>query len=138
MTPRAAQDLGFESRVRESFARQIVMSTLGARLLRVAAGEVEIELAHRSELVQPHGFLHAGVLATILDSACGYAALSMMPKDAAVLSVEFEINMLAPAAGERFIARARVVRAGRNLRVCQGDAVGLASGGGEAAAVMVG
>jgi uncharacterized protein (TIGR00369 family) len=107
-----AADPDFESRIRASFARQAVMATLGATLGRIAPGEVEIALASRPELAQQHGFVHAGVLATILDSACGYAAYSLMPADAAVLSVEFKINLLAPAVGERFVARARVLRPG--------------------------
>ena len=97
------------------------METIGARLLRVAPGEVDIEVAMRDDLVQQHGFLHAGVLASAADSACGYAALSLMPVGAAVLSIEFKINLLAPAAGERMVARGRVLRAGRTITVCQGD-----------------
>ena len=92
-----AQDPAFESRVRASFARQTFMATIGARLARVAPGEVDIELDVRDDLVQQHGFLHAGVLASAADSACGYAALSLMPPGAAVLSVEFKVNLLAPA-----------------------------------------
>ena len=97
------------------------MATIGARLTRVALGEVDIEVAMRDDLVQQHGFLHAGVLASAADSACGYAALSLMPVDAAVLSIEFKINMLAPARGERVVARGRVLRAGRTITVCRGD-----------------
>lgn len=115
-------DPGFEARVRESFARQRAMETLGARLLRVAGGEVEVELPFRPDLTQQHGFLHAGVVTTVLDSACGYAAFTLMPADAAVLSIEFKVNLLAPARGERLVARARVVRAGRTVTVCTADA----------------
>ena len=97
------------------------MATIGARLARVAAGEVDIELDVRDELTQQHGFLHAGVLAAAADSACGYAALSLMPAGAAVLSVEFKINLLAPAAGDRIVARGRVIRAGRTVTVCWGE-----------------
>ena len=127
-----------ESRVRDSFARQVVMSTLGARLARIAPGAVEIELPHRADLVQQHGFVHAGILATILDSACGYAAFSLMPADAAVLSIEFKINLLAPAAGERFIARAHVVRPGRTISVCHADAFAIQDGAEKLVATMVG
>ena len=119
--PFTASDPAFEARVRESFARQAVMSTLGAELLRVAPGQVVIGWPYRGELTQQHGFLHAGILATVLDSACGYAAFSLMPADAAVLSVEFKIHLLAPAAGERFVARGRVIRAGRTLSVCEAE-----------------
>ncbi|MGB7923770.1 MAG: PaaI family thioesterase [Pyrinomonadaceae bacterium] len=115
------QDENFEARVRESFARQRLMETIGARLLKVAAGEVEIELAFREDLTQQHGYLHAGVVTSIVDSACGYAALSLTPAGTEVLSVEYKINLLSPAKGERMIARGRVVRAGRNLIVCMGD-----------------
>jgi uncharacterized protein (TIGR00369 family) len=106
-----------ERRVRESFAKQAFMGLLGARLARVAPGEVDIELPFRADLVQQHGYLHAGVTAAIADSACGYAALSLMPADAAVLSVEYKVNMLSPAIGRRFLAMGRVVKSGRTITV---------------------
>jgi len=112
-------DPGFEVRVRDSFARQRVMDTLGARMTRVAPGEVDLELPYRADLTQQHGFLHAGIVTTLLDSACGYAAFSLMPADSSVLSVEFKTNLLAPAEGELLLARARVVRAGRTITVCE-------------------
>ena len=112
----------FEERVSASFARQPFMETLGALLIRIDAGAVEIALPYRPELTQQHGFMHAGVVATILDNACGYAAFSLMPADVAVLTVEYKINLLRPAQGEQLIARARVVRAGHTLTVCEGDA----------------
>ncbi|MEA2204842.1 MAG: hypothetical protein QOE77_1618 [Blastocatellia bacterium] len=115
-------DANFENRVRESFARQQIMHTLGAALTLVAPGIVEIELPYRAELTQQHGFIHAGVVATVLDSACGYAAFSLMPADAAVLSIEFKVNLLAPARGDRLRARAEVKRAGRTVTVCTADA----------------
>lgn len=110
----------FEHRVRESFARQQFMTTLGARLVSVTPGEVVIELPWRAELGQQHGVLHAGAVASVADSACGYAALSLMPAGAAVMSVEFKVNLLAPGRGERFVACGRVRRAGRTLTVCEG------------------
>lgn len=113
----------FERLVRESFQKQEVMATLGARLARVAPGEVEIELPYRADLTQQHGFLHAGVVTAVLDSCCGYAAFSLMPPGAGVLSVEFKVNFLAPARGDRLIARGHVVRAGRTISVCQADGV---------------
>lgn len=122
-----AQDPDFEARVRASFARQAVMATLGMELERVAAGEVDIGFRHRPDLTQQHGFLHAGILATALDSACGYAAFSLMPADAAVLSVEFKTNMLRPARGDRFVARAQVVKAGRTITVVEAKAYALES-----------
>ena len=108
-------------RVRESFARQTFMHTLGATLTQVATGAVDIELPFSDTLVQQHGFLHAGVTTAIADSACGYASLSLMSADAAVLSVEFKVNLLAPARGVRFLARGRVLRSGRTITVCRGD-----------------
>jgi uncharacterized protein (TIGR00369 family) len=120
----------FERLVRESFLTQKIMATLGARLARVAPGEVEIELPYRADLTQQHGFLHAGVVTAVLDSCCGYAAFSLMPPGAGVLSVEFKVNLLAPAKGDRLVARGRVVRAGRTISVCQADGV-MRSGSGE-------
>jgi len=107
--------------VRGSFARQRFMATLGATLERVTPGEIAIAFTHRGELTQQHGFLHAGVTTSVADSACGYAALSLMEPGAGVLSVEFKVNMLAPAVGERFLATGRVVRSGRTLTVCAGE-----------------
>ena len=118
MQPDNAQ---FEAAVRESFARQTLMATIGATLSRVAPGEVDIELPFRADLLQQTGTLHAGVITAIADSACGYAALTLMPAGAEVWSVEFKINLLAPAAGRRFLARARVVRSGRTLTVCTAE-----------------
>ena len=118
----AAQNPDFERLVRESFEKQQVMRTLGARLARVAPGEVDIELPYSVALTQQHGFLHAGIVTTILDSTCGYAAFSLMPPGAGVLSVEFKVNLLAPAQGELLIARGRVLRAGRTISVCRADA----------------
>ena len=122
------QDPGFESRVRASFARQQVMKTIGARLLTVEPGVVEIELPFRSDLTQQHGFLHAGIVTTIADSACGYAALSLMAPQAAVLTVEYKVNLLAAARGERVVARGSVLRPGRTLTVCEADVVALEGG----------
>ena len=117
-TPR---DPAFEQRVRDSFNKQRFMQTLGATITHVSAGEVRIEFQHREDLTQQHGFVHAGALASVLDSACGYAALSMMEPGTAVLSIEYKINMLAPAIGPDFVATARVERAGRNITVCRGE-----------------
>ena len=128
MTEFAPRDSGYERRVRESFARQRVMETFGARLARVAPGEVEIALGFREELTQQHGYLHAGVVAAVVDSACGYAALTLSNAGAEVLSVEFKLNLLSPAAGEGFVARARVVRAGRSVTVCTRDLFALKGG----------
>jgi len=115
------RDPEFEARVRASFGRQRFMATLGASLERVEPGDVTIGFTHREELTQQHGYLHAGVMTSVADSACGYAALSLMEPGVGVLSVEFKVNMLAPAVGERFVATGRVVRAGRTLTVCSGE-----------------
>jgi uncharacterized protein (TIGR00369 family) len=118
-------DPAFESRVRASFARQQMMATLGATLERVAPGEVEVRLPFRPALTQQHGFLHAGAMTTVVDSACGYAALTLMPPRAAVLSVEFKVNLLAPGEGDAVLARGRVLKAGRTITVCSGEVVAL-------------
>jgi uncharacterized protein (TIGR00369 family) len=111
-----------QARVQASFARQAMMATLGAELVSVEPGRVELALRHDARFTQQHGFMHAGAVAAVLDSACGYAAFSVMPPDAAVLTVSYTINLLAPAAGERFRMTGAVVRAGRTLVVCRGDA----------------
>jgi uncharacterized protein (TIGR00369 family) len=131
------QDTDFEARVRASFARQRVMETIGARLLRVAPGEVEIGLDFREDLTQQHGYLHAGVVAAVVDSACGYAAMSLAPAGAEVLSIEFKLNLLSPARGESFVARATVKRAGRNVTVCTGDLYALQGSSEKTVATML-
>jgi uncharacterized protein (TIGR00369 family) len=110
-----------ERRCRASFARQQAMTTIGASVLSVAAGEVELAMPFDRKLTQQHGFVHAGIITMLCDTACGFAALSLMPRDAAVLTTEFKVNLLSPAKGERFIARGRVVRPGRKLMVCLGE-----------------
>jgi uncharacterized protein (TIGR00369 family) len=110
-----------EARVRGSFARQSIMTTLGAEIAAVRSGEVEIVLPFSDRILQQHDFIHAGAVATIADSACGYAALSVMPRDAAVLTTEFKINLLAPAKGERLRAIGRVVRSGKKLVITLGE-----------------
>ena len=107
--------------VRESFARQGLMKHLGAELTELSPGECEIRVQHRGELTQQHGYFHAGVTASIADSASGYAAYSMMPADSSVLTVEYKINLVAPAEGKLLIARGRVLRSGRTLKICAAD-----------------
>ena len=119
---REPADADFAARVRASFERQAVMRTLGAALAEVEAGRVVVEMAHRPELSQQHGFLHAGIVSTALDSACGYAAFSLMPADAAVLTIEFKVNLLAPARGPAFSFVGEVVKAGRTISVVEGKA----------------
>lgn len=108
-------------RTRASFARQGIMALIGATLERVEPGVVEIALAFKPELSQQHGFFHAGVISTIADSAAGYAGFTLFPAEAGVLTVEFKINLLAAADGERAVAVGRVVRSGRTLTVCTFD-----------------
>lgn len=117
------QDPDFEAKARASFARQAYMATIGAEILRVAPGEVDLGLAFRADLTQQHGYLHAGVVTALVDSACGFAAFTLMPAGSGVVSVEFKVNLLAPAVGERMIARGRVLRPGRTLTVCSGEVV---------------
>ena len=122
MTELPPLDAAIVERVRASFARQGVMATLGAELTDVAAARVAISVPVGPRLSQQHGFLHAGVVVAVLDSACGYAALTLMPADAEVLTVELKINLLAPATGDRVVAEGEVVRAGGTLTTCRGDA----------------
>jgi uncharacterized protein (TIGR00369 family) len=110
-----------EARCRASFARQQAMTTIGATVETVAAGEVTLAMRFSEKLTQQHGFIHAGIITMLCDTACGFAALSLMPDDAAVLTTEFKVNLLSPAKGERFIANGRVVRPGKKLMVCLGE-----------------
>lgn len=116
-----APDPDFEQRIRDSFARQQVMSFLGATLDAVAPGSTQISLPYRPELSQQHGFFHGGIIGTIGDSAAGYAGYTLMPADASVLTVEYKLNLMAPADGNRLIARGRVIRPGRNLVVTEAE-----------------
>ena len=130
------QDPQFLARVADSFARQSIMTTIGATLTHVAPGEVDIALPFRADLCQQHGFVHAGVVTTIVDSACGFAALTLMPPGAGVLTIEFKSNFLAPAAGESFTARGRVVRAGRQITVVSGEVVARSPAGEKVVSLM--
>jgi len=122
------RDPNFETRVRQSFARQKMMQTIGARLISVSPGAVEVGLPFQGGLTQQHGFLHAGIVATIGDNACGYAALSLAPVDTAVLTIEYKINLVAPAVGEELVARGNVIRPGRTITVCTADVFAFAGG----------
>jgi uncharacterized protein (TIGR00369 family) len=121
-------DDAYDARIRASFARQAFMTTLGARIVRVEPGHVVLELPFSAALTQQHGTLHAGATTAVVDSACGYAALTLMPTSADVVSVEFKVNLLAPGKGARFRAMGRVLRAGKTLTVCQGELVALQVG----------
>lgn len=128
MQPNVSTD--YEERVRASFAKQQAMATIGAELTVVEPGIVEIELPFSMKLTQQHGFMHAGIISTALDSACGYAAYSLMPEEAGVLTIEFKINLLAPGKGERFLFRGNVTKPGRTIVVADGQAYGFSDDGG--------
>lgn len=131
-----SEDLLFQ-RIAASFGKQGLMSTLGATLDRVASGSVMIRMPFSPAISQQHGFAHAGSIATIVDSACGYAALTLMPEDKAVLTSEFKINLLAPALGTHFEATGTVLRAGRRVHVVQGEAWALQGESRKQVAVML-
>jgi uncharacterized protein (TIGR00369 family) len=114
-------DPAYVARVEASFGRQGIMGLLGARLTRIEPGLCEIQLPYRPDLGQQHGYFHAGVTSTIADSAGGYAGFTLFPADSSVLTVEFKINLLAPADGDLLIATGRVIRSGRTLTVCELD-----------------
>jgi uncharacterized protein (TIGR00369 family) len=122
MTKFDPKDPNFEARVRTSFARQTAMATLGIELTGVMPGEVELKMPYAAAYTQQHGFIHAGIITTALDSACGCAAFSLMPDDAAVLTIEFKTNLIAPARGDHFLFRAQVVKPGRTITVCEAQA----------------
>ena len=132
-----APDPGFAARVRSSFDRQAVMRTIGAELTRVEPGEVDIALPFRADLTQQHGFLHAAIVTAIVDSACGYAAMSLTPPGIAVLTVEYKVNFMEPARGERLLARARALKPGRSFTVCAGDVHAESSAGERHVATMI-
>jgi uncharacterized protein (TIGR00369 family) len=116
-----APDPAYAGRVRASFERQGAMRLIGARLTELRPGHCAIELPYRADLTQQHGYIHAGIVSAIADSAGGYAGFSLFPADASVLTVEYKLNLLAPAAGERLIAVADVVKPGRTLAITRGE-----------------
>jgi uncharacterized protein (TIGR00369 family) len=136
--PHETRNPSFAEEIKKSFAKQSIMSLIGAELSRVEPGLVEITLPYRSDLTQQHGYLHAGIVTTIADSACGYAAYSLMPPDSEVLSVEFKVNLLRPARGETFLASAEVVKAGKTLTVVCADVFAVNDDQRELIATMLG
>jgi len=122
-------DPGTEQRVRDSIGRQTLLSTLGVTVAQVAVGRVVLDLPYRPDLCQQNGYVHAGAITALADSACGYAALSLMPEDRDVLTVEFKVNLLSPARGDRFRATGEVIRAGRTLTVCSAEVTAWADDG---------
>jgi uncharacterized protein (TIGR00369 family) len=121
-------DAGFEARVRTGFERQPVMLLINARIIKVVPGEVHVEFPFNKSLCQQNGYIHAGVLTTVIDSACGAAALSLMSPENGVLSIEFKVNFLSPAIGDKFLGIGRVIKAGRNITVCSGEALSFVNG----------
>lgn len=128
----------FADEVALSFAQQSIMKLIGASLSLVEPGVVEITLPYRQDLTQQNGYLHAGIVTTIADSACGYAAFTLMPPGSGVLSVEFKVNLLRPAKGEEFLARAEVIKAGRTLTVVRADVFALSENNRTLVATMQG
>ena len=128
MTEFTPNTTDYAERVADSFSRQAALATMGARLVSVEPGRVTVEMAHDDRFTQQHGFIHAGVTTTVLDTACGYAAFSLMPADAGVLTVELKTSLLAPAAGDRFEFEGRVVKPGRTVTFCEGDAFAVTEG----------
>ena len=132
------KDANFDARVRTSFARQTAMATLGIEIADLKPGEIELRMPYAIAYTQQHGFVHAGIITTALDTACGYAAFSLMPDDAAVLTVEFKTNLLAPARGDYFLFRAHVVKPGRTITVCDAQAFAIEDGKEKLVATMTG
>jgi uncharacterized protein (TIGR00369 family) len=128
----------FAEQIAQSFTQQTIMTLIGAELTRVEPGIVEITLPYRADLAQQHGYLHAGIVTTIADSACGYAAYSLMPPNSDVLSVEFKVNLLRPAKGATFSAIAEVVKSGKTLTVVRADVFGINEGRRDLVATMLG
>jgi uncharacterized protein (TIGR00369 family) len=132
------KDADFDARVRTSFARQTAMATLGIEIVDLKPGEIELRMPYAIAYTQQHGFVHAGIITTALDTACGYAAFSLMPDDAAVLTVEFKTNLVAPARGDHFLFRARVLKPGRTITVCDAQAFAVEQGKERLVATMTG
>ena len=123
--PHQPRNPAFAEEIKQSFVKQTIMGLIGAELSRVEPGVIEITLPYRADLAQQHGYLHAGIVTTIADSACGYAAYSLMPPNSEVLSVEFKVNLLRPAKGTQFLSRAEVVKSGKTLTVVRADVFGI-------------
>ena len=123
--PHQPRNPAFAEQIRQSFAKQTIMDLIGAELSRVEPGIIEITLPYRADLTQQHGYMHAGIVTTIADTASGYAAYTLMPPNSEVLSVEFKVNLLRPAKGEKFVAVAEVIKSGKTLTVVHADVFGV-------------
>ena len=132
------QEHDFRERIRASFGRQGAMTLIGAELTRIHHGTVEIELSNRPELTQQHGFLHAGVIAAALDSACTYAAYTMIDPDVSILTIEFKVNLMSPGKGDRFLFRGEITKPGSNIIVADGKAYAIGDGPAKLIASMTG
>jgi uncharacterized protein (TIGR00369 family) len=133
-----SQDASFEEKVRESFDRQTFMTTLGAKISCPSEGQVEIRMPFSDRFLQQNGFMHAGTISSIMDSACGYAAYSVAPEGCDVLTVEFKVSLLAPAIGDEFLAIGKIKRRGRTLTICAADAFAIGKDGEKLIATMLG
>lgn len=131
-------DKNYEEKVKKSFDKQNAMKSLGITLEEIKPGCVELKMPFKKEFTQQHGFVHAGIISTVLDSACGYAAFSLMPKEASVLSVEFKTNLLRPAHGEYFLVTGKVLKAGKSITVCQAEAYAIGKASKKLVAQMTG
>lgn len=138
MTAFVPADENYREKVEKSFDRQQAMETIGISLEKVEPGRVVLNMPYNEAYTQQHGFVHAGILSTALDSACGYAAFSLMPEEAAVLSIEYKVNLLAPAKGEKFIIKGQVLKAGKTVTVCQAEAYSVNGGEKKLVAQMTG
>ena len=132
------KDENYRSKVEDSFHRQEVMRTINASISKIEPGRVEIDMKYSAAITQQHGFVHAGIVSTVIDSACGYAALSLMPADAGVLSIEFKVNLLSPAKGETFKAIGVVRKPGNTIVVTEGKLIAWDDDREKTVATMVG
>ena len=130
------RDPAFREKVRISFHRQEVMKTIGVEIVSIDPGKVELAFLHQNTLTQQHGYIHAGIVTTALDSACGYAALSLMPENSEVLTIEFKSNLLAPAMGDSYLAIGRVKKSGRTITVSDGELYAISGQAEKLAATM--
>ena len=133
-----AKDLNFHAKVEKSFAEQTVMQTINASIAALDAGEICIEFPYQAALTQQNGFIHAGIVSTVLDSACGYAAFSLMPEEASVLTIEFKVNLLSPAQGDYFKGYGKVKKPGRTISVAEAELYAYSDQGEKLVATMVG
>ena len=132
------QFAGYKDRVNDSFNRQALMKTINAKILTIMPGEIELECPYQTSLTQQKGCIHAGIVSTLLDNAGGYAAFTLMPENAAVLTLEFNVNLLSPAKGEKFLAIGKVIKPGKNITAAEAKLFALAEGREKLVATMIG